>query len=229
MFAPHIDSFGPHIGRQKLDADGSTWPEFIGLIAGLRVRRRKPFQLARGAMAGELQILMPDSRRTAGLSSDSAAFKQDHFLRACLRGLDLLFLLCSNFRMTDRPASWRVPTPKQMEKLAAEAIRGPEAPAEAPDAPLPAEYWDSVLKDLRAQADGAQMRQRRLSEIRRHVLRISCRRCERTVEIQTADAVRLYGGNAVWKDVAQRLLDNTCQQRTGRHEEDGCWPGFDMT
>jgi hypothetical protein len=84
-----------------------------------------------------------------------------------------------------------------------------------------------VLKDPRAQSDGAQMRQRRLSEIQRHVLRISCRRCERTVEIQTADAVRLYGGNAVWKDVAQRLLDNTCQQRTGRHEEDGCWPAFE--
>ena len=29
-------------------------------------------------------------------------------------------------------------------------------------------------------------------------------------------------------DVAQRLLDNTCQQRTGRHEDDGCWPVFDM-
>jgi len=73
------------------------------------------------------------------------------------------------------------------------------------------------------------MRQRRLSEIQRPVLRISCRRCERTVEIQTADAVRLYGGNAVWKDVAQRLPDNTCQQRSGRHEEDGRWPGFNMT
>jgi hypothetical protein len=59
------------------------------------------------------------------------------------------------------------------------------------------------------------------------VLRVSCRRCERIVEIQTADAVRLYGGNAVWKDVAQRLLDNTCQQRTGRHEEDGCWSTFE--
>ena len=47
------------------------------------------------------------------------------------------------------------------------------------------------------------------------------------MEIQTADAVRLYGGNAVWKDVAQRLLDNTCQQRTGRHEEDGCWPSLE--
>jgi hypothetical protein len=129
--------------------------------------------------------------------------------------------------MTDRPASWRMPTPKQMEKLASEFVRGPAAPAPAPDAPLPAEYWDSVLKDPRAQADGAHMRKRRLEEIQRHVLRVSCSRCERTVEIQTVDAIRLYGGNAVWKDVAQRLLDNTCQQRTGRHEEDGCWPTFD--
>jgi hypothetical protein len=129
--------------------------------------------------------------------------------------------------MTDRPASWRMPTPKQMEKLAAEAARRPASPAAAPDAPLPAEYWESVLKDPRAGATEAQMRQRRLSEMQRHVLRVSCRRCERIVEIQTADAVRLYGRYAVWKDVAQRLLDNTCQQRTGRHEEDGCWPAFE--
>jgi hypothetical protein len=129
--------------------------------------------------------------------------------------------------MTDRPASWRMPTPKQMEKLAAEAARRPAVPAAAPNEALPAEYWDSLLKDPRAGATGAQMRQRRLSEIQRHVLRVSCRRCERTVEIQTVDAVRLYGGKAVWKDVAQRLLDDTCQQRTGRHEEDGCWPGFE--
>jgi hypothetical protein len=131
--------------------------------------------------------------------------------------------------MTDRPASWRMPTPKQMEKLAAEAARRPSPSVAVPNAPLPAEYWESVFKDPRAHATGTQLRQRRLSEIPRHILRISCRRCERTVEIRTADAVRLYGGNAVWKDVAQRLLDNTCQQRTGRHEEDGCWPGFDMT
>jgi hypothetical protein len=32
-----------------------------------------------------------------------------------------LFSLCSNSGMTDRPASWRMPTPRQMEKLAAEA------------------------------------------------------------------------------------------------------------
>ncbi|WP_439360118.1 hypothetical protein [Bradyrhizobium sp. DASA03007] len=129
--------------------------------------------------------------------------------------------------MTDRPASWRMPTPKEMEKLAAEAVRRPSPSTPAPEAPLPAEYWESVLRDPRAGTTEAQMRQRRLSEMQRHVLRVSCRRCERTVEIQTADAVRLYGANAVWKDVAQRLLDNTCQQRTGRHEEDGCWPAFE--
>ncbi|MET3304430.1 hypothetical protein ABIE86_001004 [Bradyrhizobium diazoefficiens] len=120
-----------------------------------------------------------------------------------------------------------MPTPKQMEKLAAEADRRRTPSAAGPDAALPAEYWESVLKDPRAGATVAQARQRRLSEIKAHVLRVSCRRCERTVEIQTADAVRLYGDSALWKDVAQRLLDNTCQQRTGRHEEDGCWPAFE--
>ena len=32
----------------------------------------------------------------------------------------------------------------------------------------------------------------------------------------------------MWRDVGQRLLDNTCSQRTGRLEEDGCWPSFDV-
>jgi hypothetical protein len=35
--------------------------------------------------------------------------------------------------MTDHPASWRMPTPEQMEKLASEQ-----------------EYWDEVLRDPRA-------------------------------------------------------------------------------
>ena len=60
----------------------------------------------------------------------------------------------------------------------------------------------------------------------RHVLRVECIRCFRIVEIQKADAVRFYGPHAVWKDVGQRLLDQTCSNRTGRHEEDGCWPGW---
>jgi hypothetical protein len=108
-----------------------------------------------------------------------------------------------------------------MEKLAAQVRLRPAVLAAAPGAPLPPEYWESVLEDP------AGMRHRRLSDIQRHVLRVSCRRCERTVEIQTVDAVRLYGGDALCKDVARRLLDNICRQRTGRHEEDGCWPAFE--
>jgi len=68
---------------------------------------------------------------------------------------------------------------------------------------------------------------RRLADIPQHVLRASCRRCGRVVEIQKVDAARLYGRDALWKDVGQRLLDNTCTQRTGRQEEDGCWPEFE--
>jgi hypothetical protein len=91
----------------------------------------------------------------------------------------------------------------------------------------PAGYWDSLLNDPRAGATGGQRRQRPISEIERHVLRVTCRRCERTVEIQTVDAIRHYGGKTIWKDVGQRLLDDTCQQRTGSHEDDGCWLAFE--
>jgi hypothetical protein len=131
--------------------------------------------------------------------------------------------------MSDRPANWRMPAPKQMEKLAAAVVRKIATPATADDPALPVEYWDALLNDPRAAANGLQLWQRPLSEISRHVLRVSCRRCDRTVEIQTADAVRLCGADAIWKHVGQRLLDHTCQQRTGRLEEDGCWPSFDMT
>src|SRR5215207_6599611 len=120
--------------------------------------------------------------------------------------------------MTDRPASWRMPTPKQMEKLTAEARRrGPSAAA--PDAPLPAEYWESVLKDPRADATGAQLRQRRLSEIQRHVLRISCsdrgnpdRRCspivwrQRDLEGRRAAAARQHLPAAHRKTRRRRVL-----------------------
>jgi hypothetical protein len=132
--------------------------------------------------------------------------------------------------MTDRPASWRMPTPKQMEKLAAQAGREPATarPAGLNDE-MPDEYWQAVLEDSGAGAKRPDrpVRTRLLSEMHQHVLRVSCRRCERIVEIQRADAVRLYGPRAVWKEVGQRLLDDTCQQRTGRLEEDGCWPSFE--
>jgi hypothetical protein len=135
--------------------------------------------------------------------------------------------------MTDRPASWRMPTRKQMEQLAATAAaRGnvpPTSPAVGPGDELPPEYWRAVLDEVEAErgAPGPSIRTQRLANIHRHLLRVACRRCGRTVEIQKADAVRLAGPQAVWKDVGQRLLDDTCQQRTGRHEEDGCGPSFE--
>jgi hypothetical protein len=104
----------------------------------------------------------------------------------------------------------------------------PQKPELAPDDDLPAEYWQALLDDPRAEArrvsSGAALP---LSQIPQHVLRVACRRCGRTVEIQKADAVRLAGPQAIWKDVGQRLLDDTCQARTGRLEEDGCWPKFE--
>src|SRR5580704_1883008 len=65
--------------------------------------------------------------------------------------------------------------------------------------------WDSVLSDPRAAGKPwLPIQQRRLSEIPRELLRVECLRCLRTVEIQKADALRLYGP----------------------HEEDGCWPSW---
>lgn len=136
--------------------------------------------------------------------------------------------------MTDRPASWRMPTPKQMEKLAAAAAVRANVPlvrTPGPGDEMPPEYWQAVLDDADGDpgppAPGPSLRMQRLAEIRRHLLRVGCRRCGRTVEIQKADAIRLYGPAATWGAVGQRLLDNTCPERTGRHEEDGCWPQFE--
>jgi hypothetical protein len=125
-----------------------------------------------------------------------------------------------------------MPTRKQMEKLEAAAVARGNVPATRTPGPgdeMPPEYWLAVLDEVETDRGkpGPSIRTQRLSEIQRHLLRVACRRCGRIVEIQKADAVRLAGPQAVWKDVGQRLLDNTCQQRTGRHEEDGCWPSFE--
>jgi len=125
-----------------------------------------------------------------------------------------------------------MPTPKQMKKLAATVGRQPpKTRSYGPGDEMPQEYWQAILADPHiaegrpAGSSGGALR--RLTEIPQHLLRVGCSRCGRTVEIQKADAVRLYGPDAVWKNVGQRLLDNTCSQRTGRHEEDGCWPSFE--
>lgn len=118
-----------------------------------------------------------------------------------------------------------------MEKMASSV--GRNAPPDrgfAPDDDLPAEYWQAVLDEASADAKptGDAVKTQRFGDIGRQVLRVACRRCGKTVEIQKVDAVRLYGPDAIWKDVGQRLLDNTCMSRTGRHEEDGCWPSYDV-
>jgi hypothetical protein len=118
-----------------------------------------------------------------------------------------------------------MPSLKQMEKMAAALRRqAPAVPALAPDDDLPPEYWQALLEDAGSEVElfKSSMAWLQLTEIRQHLLRVSCRRCKRTVEIQKVDAIRLYGQRAIWNDVGQRLLDDTCTQRTGRHEEDGC-------
>jgi hypothetical protein len=82
-----------------------------------------------------------------------------------------------------------------------------------------------VLGDLRAETPRPSPA-RSLGAIRSDLLCVECLRCLRIVEIQRMDAVRLYGPHAIWKDVGQRLPDDGCQHRSGRHEEDGCWPDF---
>jgi hypothetical protein len=120
-------------------------------------------------------------------------------------------------------------TPKQMEKTAIEAVRNAATGGPSSGTDMPEEYWQSVLADRRAGArTGVLIQQQRLAEISLHLLRVSCRRCYRIVESQTADAVRLYGAQAIWKDAGRRLLDNGCQNRTGSYEDDGCWPNFEL-
>src|ERR1700759_5720435 len=97
--------------------------------------------------------------------------------------------------MTDRPASWRMPSPKEMEKLATEAARQRPPPVAAPENALPAEYWDAVLKDPRAATGGSLTRQRRLSEMQGHVLRVCCRRGDGSAQVTKADPVRPYGSD----------------------------------
>lgn len=92
---------------------------------------------------------------------------------------------------------------------------------------MPDAYWDAAFRDPRGWTQGVPIQQRRLSEIPRHVLRVWCRKCDRTVEIQTADAIRLFGKDATWKDAGRKILDGNSRERTGSHEDDGCWPAYE--
>lgn len=73
-----------------------------------------------------------------------------------------------------------------MEKLA--GVGGKAVPARpvGPGDEMPPEYWAAFLDDALADAGppGPSIRTLRLSEISRPLLRLSCRRCGRIVEIQ---------------------------------------------
>jgi hypothetical protein len=74
-----------------------------------------------------------------------------------------------------------MPTPKQMETLAATVGRQPRmVRSPGPADPMPPEYWQSVLNDPRAddrpEPSRASIRTLRLSEIPQHVLRVACSR-----------------------------------------------------
>src|SRR5947209_18753026 len=112
--------------------------------------------------------------------------------------------------MSNRPASWRMPTREEMEKMATSAVGrdGPRTHTPSPADDMPPEYWQSVLDEAAAEGRpaGRSMQTLQLSEIPRHILRVSCRRCSRTVEIQKADAVR-------WP----------VPKRSGRRSDSACW------
>jgi len=129
--------------------------------------------------------------------------------------------------MNDHPAYWRVPMIRQLEKLASARQPAPGIGDPAPGDVLPSAYRDAVFRDRRAAGKPwLPIEQRRLSEIPRELLRVDCSRCGRAVEIQRLDAVKLYGPHATWREAGQRLLDDGCRVRTGRLEEDGCWPDW---
>lgn len=86
-------------------------------------------------------------------------------------------------------------------------------------------WWDSVLNDPRAET-AKPSPARSLGAIRSELLRVECLRCFRIVEITRADAIKLHGAHAAWRDVGCKLLDDGCQHRTGNRDSDGCWPDF---
>lgn len=123
-----------------------------------------------------------------------------------------------------------MPSPRELERSATVGRQCAPTPESGPSDALPPEYWQAVLKaaaaDQSRPTSGDPARAATLSEIPDPILRVGCRRCGRLIEIQPADAIRLYGPEATWKEVGRRLLEKTCTQRTGRHEEEGCWPAF---
>ena len=121
-----------------------------------------------------------------------------------------------------RCAEWRFPTPKQqrIEETARRLAENQRRRAGVDDEDA---WWASVLSDPRAETSRPRA-DRTLAEIRSSELKVSCLKCFRGVAISREEALQRYDGGSEWKLVAMRLLAEGCEHRTGRHEEDGCWP-----
>lgn len=123
-----------------------------------------------------------------------------------------------------RCAEWRFPTLKQ-QKAEETARRLAENQRRRVSVDDEEGWWASVLADPRA-ATTRPRADRTLAEIRSSELKVECLKCFRVVAISREEALRRYDGGSQWKMVALRLLADGCAHRTGRHEEDGCWPDF---
>lgn len=123
-----------------------------------------------------------------------------------------------------RCAEWRFPTPKQ-QKVEETARRLAEHQRRSVSVDDEGAWWASVLADPRAVTNRPRA-DRTLAEIRTPELRVECLKCFRIVTLSREEALRRHDGNSLWKLVAVRLLGDGCAHRTGRHEEDGCWPDF---
>jgi hypothetical protein len=68
-----------------------------------------------------------------------------------------------------------------MDKMAAKAAVGRNTPPSNPAGPadpMPPEYWNAILEDASADARpiADPVQKRKLADIRRHLLRVACRR-----------------------------------------------------
>jgi hypothetical protein len=121
-----------------------------------------------------------------------------------------------------RAADWRFPTPKQ-QRIEETARRLAELQRRRAGVTDEDAWWAAVLADPRAETRKP-LGSRTLAEIKASELRVECLKCFRVVSIGRQEALRRYDGGSLWREVAMRLLADGCAHRTGRHEEDGCWP-----
>lgn len=117
---------------------------------------------------------------------------------------------------------------RQIDKLTgiADQQRRTSAPDLAPADPIPMRYGNPCWTTRARPTNPSSQSGNAGSPTSSAICCASSARCSRIVEMQKADAIRYFGADAIWKNVGQRLPDQTCTNRTGSHEDDGCWPNW---